>query len=639
MPSRSRLLAALIGILVLGGAAAAAAHEDDLYTFSGAGWGHSVGLSQYGAYGQALDPDKTAQDIVTYYYDGVSIEKIDDIVADGHLASTHPLVTDPDPLWVGIRQGDSSVEITPVGGPFELCRINDDDTTTCTDGGWEAGDAHPWTLQRRNTGTTETPVWTCEAGPTGEAVVLAAGNCRLDISWGGDGQATRVALDNARCVDPAAGLDRECFNRGTLHVRDANVASGFHIALEIDVEGYLYGLGEMPSSWPAAALQAQALAGRSYAVFRLIGNETTGLATAWEAGLSAARQTSCWCHIYSTVKDQNYVAFAKEGSTTGGAQWVAAVDATADQVITHPASSNTNATVIQAFYHSSSGGWTESNETVWAGAPVAYIAEREDAWSVDPAVANPFASWTYSVTAGELADALGWDSIDRVRLLNVPPAARFEITGRVGGETTVESVLAATLYAKLGTRSPHISGVTVERFLPFHDIETTVHQAAIVAIWEAGITTGCDAENYCPLDPVTRAQMATFLNRAMDLPAAGSAGYADVNGASVHEPAINAITAAGISNGCEAGLYCPGVSITRAQMATFLARALGLEPVTTATFSDVNPASVHAPSINAIAAAGISLGCADGVYCPNDPVTRAQMATFLARAFLWSTTG
>ena len=69
-------------------------------------------------------------------------------------------------------------------------------------------------------------------------------------------------------------------------------------------------------------------------------------------------------------------------------------------------------------------------------------------------------------------------------------------------------------------------------------------------------------------------------------------------------------------------------------MATFLTRALELSPATSTGFADVDPQSVHAANINALRAAQITTGCATNPtrYCPNDPVTRAQMATFLTRA-------
>jgi hypothetical protein len=98
----------------------------------------------------------------------------------------------------------------------------------------------------------------------------------------------------------------------------------------------------------------------------------------------------------------------------------------------------------------------------------------------------------------------------------------------------------------------------------------------------------------------------------------------------VHEGYIEAIALEGITAGCDTGLYCPNDFVTRAQMATFLARALELDPVAGTRFSDVS--GTHAQNINAIADAGITAGCDTGLYCPNDFVTRAQMATFLGRA-------
>ncbi len=100
-----------------------------------------------------------------------------------------------------------------------------------------------------------------------------------------------------------------------------------------------------------------------------------------------------------------------------------------------------------------------------------------------------------------------------------------------------------------------------------------------------------------------------------------------------HEPSIEAVAAAGVTLGCDTAgtVYCPSRPVTRAQMATFLARALGLPDSTTDHFTD-DTGNTHEPNINKIADAGISLGCGGTNYCPTDNVTRAQMATFLTRA-------
>ncbi|MDP8958719.1 MAG: S-layer homology domain-containing protein [Actinomycetota bacterium] len=90
-----------------------------------------------------------------------------------------------------------------------------------------------------------------------------------------------------------------------------------------------------------------------------------------------------------------------------------------------------------------------------------------------------------------------------------------------------------------------------------------------------GITKGCTAggATYCPTDPVTREQMASFLVRALDLPPAGRDFFSDDAG-SIHQADINALAKAGVTKGCGTGGYCPTHPVTRGQMAAFLYRAL-----------------------------------------------------------------
>lgn len=147
-----------------------------------------------------------------------------------------------------------------------------------------------------------------------------------------------------------------------------------------------------------------------------------------------------------------------------------------------------------------------------------------------------------------------------------------------------------------------------------------------------GITRGCtsDGSRFCPNDEVSRAQMASFLARALSLPAS-STDFFDDDAGSVHEAAINRIAAAGITTGCGGRRYCPDEPVTREQMASFLVRAFSLSNTSTDFFTD-DTGSVHEANINRIAAAGITRGCGADRYCPNNPVTRAQMAAFLYRS-------
>jgi outer membrane protein assembly factor BamB len=164
----------------------------------------------------------------------------------------------------------------------------------------------------------------------------------------------------------------------------------------------------------------------------------------------------------------------------------------------------------------------------------------------------------------------------------------------------------------------------------FQDVANNVHRWSIKAVEDAGITRGCEPGRYCPNWEVSRAQMASFLARGLSLPPR-SHQFSDVSTRNTHSGAIGALAHAGITAGCAPDRFCPNDPVTRAQMATFLQRALELEPGSVSGFSDVGSSHTHAAGIGAIARAGITSGCGEGRYCPSTPVTRAQMATFLAR--------
>lgn len=165
----------------------------------------------------------------------------------------------------------------------------------------------------------------------------------------------------------------------------------------------------------------------------------------------------------------------------------------------------------------------------------------------------------------------------------------------------------------------------------FRDIDGNFHAENIRRIAEEGVTGGCDAGRYCPARNVTRGQIATFLDRALDLPS-GDASFDDVPAGHTHAEGIAAVAAAGITVGCAPDRFCPNASLSRAQMASLLARALDL-PDGVDDFADVTGDDTHAGAIAAVADAGITQGCEPGRFCPDASVTRAQMATFLVRSF------
>ena len=158
----------------------------------------------------------------------------------------------------------------------------------------------------------------------------------------------------------------------------------------------------------------------------------------------------------------------------------------------------------------------------------------------------------------------------------------------------------------------------------------------------SGVTAGCGNANYCPDASVTRAQMAVFLERGINgsgyapPPATGTI-FADVPLGSFADAWIEQLFNDGITSGCGGGNYCPNDSVTRAQMAVFLLRAkygaAYSPPPPTGIFADVPLGSFADRWIEQLAAEGITAGCGNQNYCPDDAVTRAQMAVFLVRTF------
>lgn len=168
----------------------------------------------------------------------------------------------------------------------------------------------------------------------------------------------------------------------------------------------------------------------------------------------------------------------------------------------------------------------------------------------------------------------------------------------------------------------------------FADDEANLFLSDIEWAATAGVTVGCNPpfnDWFCPTLAVTRAQMATFLVRALSLPDASIDAFTDDTG-SLHEADINRVAAAGITLGCAPGLYCPDVPVSREQMASFLVRAYQLPGGAVSPFADVS--GTHAADVAALFAAGITGGCSasPALYCPATPVLREQMAAFLHRA-------
>ena len=173
--------------------------------------------------------------------------------------------------------------------------------------------------------------------------------------------------------------------------------------------------------------------------------------------------------------------------------------------------------------------------------------------------------------------------------------------------------------------------------------ESSPAAQAIACIYALGITTGTSPTTYSPANSVTRAQMASFLARLYKAVAGTDAPitdtpFTDVATTSSAYNDIGRIYGLGITTGTSPTTYSPGTNVTRAQMASFLARlykaTTGTEaPITDTPFTDVATTSSAYDDIGRIYGLGITTGTSPTTYSPANNVTRAQMASFLARLY------
>ena len=179
----------------------------------------------------------------------------------------------------------------------------------------------------------------------------------------------------------------------------------------------------------------------------------------------------------------------------------------------------------------------------------------------------------------------------------------------------------------------------------FADVdEGSVHAESIEEVAALGITSGTTATMFSPSEPVSRAQMASFVARTWEAagrecPSSGASYFDDLPAGSTHAAGIDCVSALGVARGTAERMFSPSAPVSRGQMASFLANAWRQAgrtcPASDASsiFDDVAAGSTHAESIGCIAALGITRGTAAGMFSPSESVSRAQMATFLARFY------
>ena len=320
------------------------------FSFTGAGFGHGVGMSQIGAKARAV-AGESATAILKYYYKNIDVVPVVDTAT----------------IRVNIGHALKNVVFSTTSAGTSLQIFN--------------GDSLVGTVANKKKLTI--------AIALDQKSILGYNTSLLTIKWsGGDVPVITVAESGTT----------ERFRYGFIQVRVVKGALEVTTSLSLHDE-YLLGISEIASNWPAAVLEAQTIASRSYALSKM-GNI----------------KASCDCHLYAHIADQNFVGFAKESEAKIGKLWRAAVLRTVVDSSTGLAILS-NGKPIQAYFFSSSGGATQTTADAWGGF-TSYTQSVADTASVDVALNPRFASWKASTTQQLVAAAFGLPNVAQLEIVS-----------------------------------------------------------------------------------------------------------------------------------------------------------------------------------------------------------------------------
>ncbi len=295
-----------------------------------------------------------------------------------------------------------------------------------------------------------------------------------------------------------------------------------------------------------------------------------------------------------------------------------------------------SATTSDSFSYKANDGQDDSNTATVSLAIDEKVVEPGDPLDVSiggPAIGATGVGqhFTATVLGGEGTKSYLWSATHNGTTVDTGTGTSFDFSSAVNGEYTISLTVTDSSGDGSDTHDLKLMG----------DIAGLAFTSDIIWLADAGITQGCNPpanDMYCPNDRVTRGQMAAFLVRFLGLvDVAPGIAFDDING-SVFETDILKLATAGITKGCNPpanDMYCPNDYVTRGQMAAFLVRALGLASQDPGIdFVDDN-GTIFEDNIEKLATAGVTKGCnppTNDMFCPDDYVTRGQMAAFLHRA-------
>jgi SpoIID/LytB domain protein len=394
-----------------GGATMPRAGASGDVVFRGGGWGHGLGMSQYGAQGAAR-LGCSYEEILRRYYAGTEVRRADM----------------PELIRLRMLDGGYRVDVRAHDGPLTWSLEGCDPASAACPPVQPQGA----TWQLRLDGGTQFVLY--DLGVIPKAVVWQGGSPLQTLRLDQSGTVARVTTWKSSSIY----LDRWLrWDTTRFTIAGDRIDAVQHIGPGGEgsaMDKYLWGIAEVPASFPVQALRAQAVAARTYAAKR------------------AGRV------LLPTPADQNYTGWKKETEGTNGvygARWKAAVDATSREVV-----ATVGGGLIDAFYSSSMGGHTEDERYVW-GVEAPFLRAVDDSrW--DLASTNPAEkqSWAVGFSWATVAAKLGFSQISRISVPKRGSDARVagvKVTGVRNGALTTTYLEGWDVRQALGLLSPGFS--------------------------------------------------------------------------------------------------------------------------------------------------------------------------------------
>ena len=394
MRMSKNFLALLIAALVSSAAPAQAIDIPPTFEFTGSGYGHGVGMSQIGARSRALTGE-SASAILNYSYKDVLVAPFVDThtirVNIAHLVKSISFTTHTPGARIDVFEGD-------IGNSTQSLPIT-------------------------SFATKKKATFTISTLPKGKA---------LTLRWIGENP----------IITMTQGSVSTKYKYGYITIKVVKGAMEVTNTLALRDE-YLWGISEVPSSWPAAMLEAQAIASRSYALSKL-----------------SVIRPSCDCQVYSQITDQNFVGFSKESEPRFGVFWKDAVSRTIIDTSTSLVVLS-NGKPAQTYFFSSSGGATQTTRDAW-GEATAFTQSVPDSASVDVKLNPRFASWKASSTQELVAKAFLLPNVVSLEILSRNEAGAVTYIAATSSVGVTKKLRGDTFRSRAKLPSPWFSLVSVK---------------------------------------------------------------------------------------------------------------------------------------------------------------------------------